>query len=117
MTQIRYSSLNIFAVTNRMRSVSRQVFAKSMRPCPCSRQVESRPTASSIFITRVTAADKGLNTLNDPNEVTYVSGAFQSKLAIEKIDAERDSHSTGRAIKYSNGANVPAILKSSETLL
>src|SRR5437879_2139939 len=110
MTQIRYSSLNIFAVTNTIRSVSRQAFAKSMRPRPCNSQVESRPMASNTFITRLTYGDKGLTRLDDPNEFTYSSGVFHNKLAIQKIEPESASHSTGRAIKNSNGASVPAAL-------
>src|SRR2546421_12951075 len=115
MIQIKYSVLKTFAVIRTASSVSRQAIAKSMRPLRCNIQVESRPAASIMFITRVTLADKGLRTLDDPNEMAYVSGVFQSKLAIQKIEVGSDSTSAGRLMKYHSGANVPATLKRSET--
>src|SRR4051794_26873847 len=93
-----------------MRSVSRQAMAKSIRPRLCNRQVEHKPTASNTFMRRVTYSDRGLATLG-----AIVSGVFQSTLAIHKIDAENDSICTGRSIKNSSGASVPAALKSRET--
>jgi hypothetical protein len=61
--------------------------------------------------------DKELKTLDDPNDPIYINEVFPDKLNIHSSEADSDSTSTGRLLKKTSGASVPATLSSRDMLV